>query len=73
MLCIAHTVYTVPTVYTVYIVHTVNTIQTALHCLKGSMYAYIYCYEVRVLLDLGFICISEQNVGVEWNGWVKPL
>ena len=72
-LYIAHTVYTVPTVFTFYIVHIVNAVQTALHCLKSSMYAYMYCYNVRALLDLGFICISEQNVGVEWTGWVKPL
>ena len=27
----------------------------ALHCLNSSMYAYINCYKVRTLLDLGFM------------------
>ena len=46
------------TVYTAYTVHTVfigHTIQTVLHCLNSSMYAYLYCHEVRALVEYGFM------------------
>ena len=36
-------IYAPYTVYTVYTVFTVYAIQTALYCLNGSLYAYIYC------------------------------
>ena len=42
------TVYTAHIFYTFY---TVNIIQTALHCLNSSLYAYTYCYKVRIQLE----------------------
>ena len=42
-----HLCFTICNVYTVY------SIQTVLHYLNSIMYAYIYCYEVRGLLEYG--------------------
>ena len=50
--------------HTVYNVYTVYTTQIVSRCLNISMYAYVYCYKVRTLLDVG-------SVGTRTDGWLS--
>ena len=57
--------------YTFYTVYAVYTIQTALHCMKNSMYVYIYILlgKVRTLLEKADGILSKMSDA----RWVLPL
>ena len=54
-----YTLITLFTMFTLFIL-----LKIVSRCLSISMYAYVYCYKVRTLLDVG-------SVGTRTDGWLS--